>query len=79
MKNRKEYIQLAKQAEKQGWIVTKTNGGHLKWRSPNGVALFSAYSSGDTRSVKNFRSQLRMAGFIEFQGRRNGSSRNGSN
>lgn len=72
MKNRKDLMQLMREAEDQGWTVSKTNGGHLRWLSPQGITVFSSYSAGDHRTLKNTKSQLKAAGFVEFvkKGRR---------
>lgn len=67
MKDRKMWADLIRQAERQGWKVTVTPGGHLKWTAPNGKVVFSAYSPSDSRALKNSVSQLRLAGFIEVK------------
>lgn len=63
----KEFRALIEQATKQGWEVTKTNGGHLRWLSPTGRVVFSSFSPGDRRAVKNTVSQLRLNGFITIE------------
>lgn len=55
---------LAITAFEQGWTVVKTNGGHLKWTSPTGMAIFSASTPSDARAVRNIRSLLRRNGLI---------------
>ena len=58
------WVELIHQAEKQGWRVEVTKGGHLKWVAPNGKVIFSSYSASDSRAIKNSISQLKAAGFI---------------
>ena len=55
--------QLIKTAEKQGWEVRKTNGGHLKWISPYGGFVFSALTPSDNRAIQNIVHQLQTRGF----------------
>lgn len=52
---------LKRQAEKDGWVVTLTNGGHWRWQSPRGVVFFSAQTPGDYRVIKKIKVRLRKA------------------
>lgn len=63
----KDLRQLVKQAEKQGWEVTRTGGDHLKWVSPLGAFFFSASTPSDIRGLKNLKRDLRVYGFIELK------------
>lgn len=50
-------------AKKLGWEITRTGGGHLKWRPPVGRCFFtSATPNGGCRSVENDLRNLRRAG-----------------
>jgi len=60
----KDFRALIDEATKQGWEVTKTNGGHLRWLSPTGKVVFSSFSPSDRRAIKNTMSQLRLNGYI---------------
>jgi hypothetical protein len=57
---------LMDDATSQGWVITKTNGGHFKWLSPLGMFFFSAQTPSDHRALKNIKRDLRMYGFIEI-------------
>ena len=59
----KEIRALAKLAEAQGWTVTRTRNGHLKWVSPQGSVVISPSTPSDWRSMKNHLAHLRRAGF----------------
>lgn len=66
----KDFNKLIKDAEAQGWAVDVTHGGHLKWTSPTGKIVFSAFSPSDHRSLKNTVSQLKVGGFIIIKQKR---------
>jgi hypothetical protein len=59
---RKILARWKKQAERAGWTVTMTGGGHLKWRSSSGQVVISPATPSDRRSVLNTRRDLRNAG-----------------
>ena len=63
----KEITKLAKEAIRQGWEVSKTNGGHLKWVSPLGSFFYSALTPSDPRSIKNIQRDLRVNGFVVIE------------
>lgn len=67
MSSNKDFRQLIQEAERQGWEVTKTNGGHLRWASPSGRVVFSAFSPSDGRALKNTMRELRIGGFITIK------------
>lgn len=60
----KDLAVLQGQAEQQGWVVTKTNGGHLKWVSPTGNVFFSSTTPSDTQAVNQVRRDLKRRGFL---------------
>lgn len=60
--NDKDMRKVAKQAQKEGWVITLTGNNHLKWKSPEGITLFSPLT-GSYRGWKNFRAMLRRNGF----------------
>lgn len=53
--------QLRRAAERRGWRITKTNGGHWKWVWTTGVLFFSASTPSDHRAIKNIESWIRRA------------------
>jgi predicted RNA binding protein YcfA (HicA-like mRNA interferase family) len=68
----KELAVLIKQAEKQGWQVEYTKGGHYKWITPRGNFFFSASTPSDPRAIDNIKRDLRVNGLITItkKGRR---------
>ena len=55
-------------AERAGWSVEKTRGGHLRFCPPaklGGPCLYTASTPSDRRGLDNFRAQLRRAGLDE--------------
>lgn len=67
MGSKKDFQQLIKQAERQGWVVTKTKGNHLRWVSPSGRIVFSAFTPSDKRGLLNTIKELRVGGFVTIQ------------
>lgn len=63
MASKKDFEQLRKAAEKQGWTVSLTGGGHRKWTSPKGEVVFSAYTPSDYRAIKNIIRELVRRGY----------------
>lgn len=59
----RELKKIAVKAVEQGWTISMTNGGHLKWTSPKGgQPVFTASTPDDYRTVRNCLSLLRRAG-----------------
>jgi predicted RNA binding protein YcfA (HicA-like mRNA interferase family) len=58
----KVYADLASLAKAQGWVLSVTRGGHIRWQGPDGRVVFSPASPSEPRGLHNFRSQLRHAG-----------------
>jgi hypothetical protein len=56
---------MARAAERAGWVIAQSGGGHLAWTSPEGVTVFTPSTPSDHRSGKNSRAQLRRAGLKE--------------
>jgi hypothetical protein len=54
----KEINSLIVIAEKQGWNITQSRSGHIKWLSPTGAIVFSAFSPSDRHAYKNIKKQL---------------------
>lgn len=63
MPSKNDFRDLRRAAEKQGWTIETSRGGHLKWKSPNGKTIFSSATPSDKRAVNNHLSLLRRAGF----------------
>lgn len=58
----KDVRQLIRAAEAQGWAVSRTRGGHLRWRAPSGALVFTASTPSDWRALANILSYLRRNG-----------------
>ena len=59
----KDWKQLRKRAEEQGWRVVATMANHLKWIPPNGgQILFSGKTPSDCRALKNHIANMRRLG-----------------
>lgn len=75
-KDRKEILEIKKQAEAQGWVVTYTKAGHYKFLPPNptmGMVICSSTPS-DYHTINLLKRDLRVRGFVEIKkmkGRRN--------
>ena len=54
----KELRELARVAEAQGWEVTPTNSGHVRWRPKTGGLYFSGGTPSDKRALRNLRAAL---------------------
>jgi predicted RNA binding protein YcfA (HicA-like mRNA interferase family) len=63
MTSKKDIEQLKRKAEKQGWTVEVTNGGHRRWTSPQGEKVFSALTPSDHRAIKNIIKELARRGY----------------
>jgi hypothetical protein len=61
--NDKDMEKVAKRAQKAGWTITISGGNHLKWLSPDGKTMLVSSRTGSYRAWKNFRADLRRAGF----------------
>jgi len=55
----KDLKQICADAERKGWTVKPTNGGHLKWVHTSGAVMFSAQTPSDHRAIKNIESRIR--------------------
>jgi len=60
----KDLNKLIKEAQRHGWVVIQTQGGHLKWMSPVGVTMFSSYSPSDINAINRIKKDLIVNGFI---------------
>jgi predicted RNA binding protein YcfA (HicA-like mRNA interferase family) len=52
----------AKAARKAGWELTRTGGGHIKWKPPAGEFIITPSTPSGSRSIYNIRASLRKAG-----------------
>src|SRR5271166_2296559 len=57
-----DFRPLVAAALAQGWSVTPTKGGHIKFQSPQGNVVFAGGTPSDWRASRNLRAQLRRAG-----------------
>lgn len=53
---------IVKHAERAGWTVEITGGGHLRWRSPTGALVFSSSTPNCPFASKKIRACLRRHG-----------------
>lgn len=60
----KDVRQLLMEAERQGFEVGISNGGHVRIRAPSGALIFETATRLDPRGFRCFRSRMRRAGFI---------------
>lgn len=58
------YRDLHKAARKQGWTITTTSGGHLRWLTPDGRSVFSPVSPSDCRGRHRVIMKLKAAGLV---------------
>lgn len=59
----RELRHLVVAAIEQGWEVTKTNGGHLKFKAPGGGLVYTPSTPGQgKRGIENATAELRRAG-----------------
>jgi len=58
----RDFRPLIDAAVAQGWQVSTTGGGHLKFQSPAGRVVFAASTPSDWRASRNLRAELRRAG-----------------
>lgn len=59
MCGKKDLQEIRQKAEKHGWVIVYTNGGHLKWTLPNRGFFFSASTPSDWQAIRNIESQIR--------------------
>lgn len=62
MSRKKDTVELVRLAERQGWTVEYTGGGHWRFKSPNGPVVFTPSTPGGSRSWQNSIAKLRRAG-----------------
>lgn len=60
----KDFIELARIAQAQGWTVEMTDGNHVVWRPPDKTkpAVYSGLTSSDHRAIYKHRSLLKRSG-----------------
>lgn len=54
--------QLAAFAEANGWTITRTSGGHIKFSKCGHSSIFASCTSSDHRADRNALANLRRAG-----------------
>ncbi|WP_144722220.1 type II toxin-antitoxin system HicA family toxin [Cellulosimicrobium sp. TH-20] len=59
----KEIKALVKAAEAQGFTVTRTRNGHLRWSRGGEFVTISPSTPSDRRGMLNLRAALKRAGF----------------
>ena len=60
MSHKKQLKQMLRDAEEQGWNISSTKSGHLKWIfQKTGGFFFSGSTLGDHRAFKNILSNMR--------------------
>jgi len=58
----KELNDLWRKAERQGWTVGITPGGHIKWQPPEGDFIISSATPSDSQIIRTIRRDLERAG-----------------
>lgn len=48
-------------AQGEGWTVTRTEGGHLRFTKPGRAPIYTSSTASDFRADRNARSRLRRA------------------
>lgn len=59
MRVHKSLRPIVDEALREGWEVTHTKNGHLRFAHPCGALVFGASTPSDHRTVKNLRGHLR--------------------
>lgn len=57
--SRKKLRDLTDFAMTQGWTISHTNGGHLRFSKPGLPPIFTSSTPSDYRAERNMRAQLR--------------------
>ena len=52
---------LVEQAKRDGWTVSLTRKGHLRFSAPGRATVFGSGTPSDHRSIENIRGKLRRA------------------
>lgn len=61
----KEIKELIREAERQGWRVSKTKKGHIRFFAPDGETILTAPGTpSEHRWLNNLLPQLRRYGFV---------------
>ena len=60
----KDTEKVIKEAERQGFTVTRTSKGHVQVKCPGGGICVTGGTPGDIRGLRNFIACLRRSGFI---------------
>lgn len=60
----KDMAELRKLATEQGWLITETGSGHLKWVPPKGRAVITSKSPSDYLAIHHIRRDLNAAGLV---------------
>lgn len=66
---RKRLLPLIEFALREGWEVSRTAGGHLKFVKPGMSPIYTSSTASDHRAGLNARAQLRRAGRNSEAGR----------
>lgn len=65
MASSKDLKPLMKRAKQQGWEVTTTRNGRIKWTSPaGGLPYFSSCTPSDRRAIHNITADLAKRGLL---------------
>ena len=53
---------LVRATEKQGAILSRTGGGHIRMKLPGGQVAYTSATPSDFRTTRNLRAELRRKG-----------------
>lgn len=59
---RREFKDVTRALDAQGWTITTTKKRHLRFESPRGLIIYSAGTPSDWRARKNLVAHLKRAG-----------------
>lgn len=59
----KDVKQLLQKAAEQGFEWSRSKGGHVRVKCPDGTLIFDTMTHLDPRGFRNFRQRMRRAGF----------------
>lgn len=59
-----DLTKVIRAAEREGWEVSSTRGGHVRFRKDGGPPIITSSTPGDARSTRNLIARLRRGGLV---------------